>query len=213
MTYFSSDVRCATRARIERLTGERRRRDLDEQIEVVGVPVLGVAGGPYAGNEHHRDDYRLISKTVIVSDLAKGQEVRWENLQDVWTKQRDEASLRHTLRCRPAPSGHCDVTLVGATLAAALLGLLTSVSPCPLATNVAAVSFLARRLESNRRATLGVLAYATGRASAYVNVGVLVAWGFGRLRDHASLQTVPRAVHRAAADRGGLVLLGGLPCD
>jgi hypothetical protein len=30
---------------------------------------------------------------VIVSDLAKGQEVRWENLQDVWTKQKDEGSF------------------------------------------------------------------------------------------------------------------------
>jgi hypothetical protein len=30
---------------------------------------------------------------VIVSDLAKGREVRWENLQDVWTKQRDESTF------------------------------------------------------------------------------------------------------------------------
>jgi hypothetical protein len=42
------------------------------------------------GNRHYVQDYRLISKTVIVSDLAAGEEVRWENLQQVWTRQRDE---------------------------------------------------------------------------------------------------------------------------
>lgn len=46
-----------------------------------------------------------------------------------------------------------------ASLAAAIwLGLVTSISPCPLATNIAATSFLARRLESQRRGVLGVLA-------------------------------------------------------
>ena len=48
---------------------------------------------PGRARERISQDYRLISKTVIVSDLAKGQEVRWENLQDVWTKQRDEGSF------------------------------------------------------------------------------------------------------------------------
>ena len=65
-----------------------------------------------------------------------------------------------------------------AALAAAIwLGLVTSISPCPLATNVAATSFLARRLESQRRGVLGVLAYAVGRAVAYAVIGVVVAWG------------------------------------
>jgi hypothetical protein len=35
----------------------------------------------------------LISKTVIVSDLATGQEVRWENLQQVWAKQKDRGAF------------------------------------------------------------------------------------------------------------------------
>jgi hypothetical protein len=35
----------------------------------------------------------LISKTVIVSDLANGQEVRWENLQQVWAKHKDEQAF------------------------------------------------------------------------------------------------------------------------
>jgi cytochrome c biogenesis protein CcdA len=69
------------------------------------------------------------------------------------------------------------VTLWAAVVAAIWLGLMTSISPCPLATNIAAVSFLARRLDSRRRAVIGVLTYAGGRAVAYAIVGALVAWG------------------------------------
>lgn len=54
------------------------------------------------------------------------------------------------------------------------LGLLTSVSPCPLATNVAAVSFVARRLGSLRRVAAAGALYTLGRAAAYTGLGVLL---------------------------------------
>ena len=60
---------------------------------------------------------------------------------------------------------------------AAWLGILTSISPCPLATNIAAVSYLARRAGSRRSAVVGALAYAVGRAGAYVLIGAGVALG------------------------------------
>lgn len=56
------------------------------------------------------------------------------------------------------------------------LGILTSISPCPLATNIAAVSFVARRAHAPRQALwVGVL-YTVGRMLAYVIVGALVVW-------------------------------------
>lgn len=56
------------------------------------------------------------------------------------------------------------------------LGILTSISPCPLATNIAAVSFVARRAHDPRQALwVGVL-YTVGRMVAYVIVGALVVW-------------------------------------
>lgn len=60
---------------------------------------------------------------------------------------------------------------------AAWLGILTSISPCPLATNIAAVSFLARRMHSRRLAVAGAVAYAVGRATIYIVIGLLVTWG------------------------------------
>ena len=57
---------------------------------------------------------------------------------------------------------------------AAWLGILTSISPCPLASNVAAVSFVGRDVGNPRRAALAGMAYALGRAVTYVLVAALV---------------------------------------
>jgi cytochrome c biogenesis protein CcdA len=57
------------------------------------------------------------------------------------------------------------------------LGFLTSISPCPLATNVAAMSYLARYTSSRRlQLTAGIL-YALGRAIAYTLVGGILTFG------------------------------------
>ena len=55
------------------------------------------------------------------------------------------------------------------------LGLLTAVSPCPLATNIAAVSFLARRVDSPRQVFLAGILYTLGRVLTYAVLGVLLA--------------------------------------
>jgi threonine/homoserine/homoserine lactone efflux protein len=71
-------------------------------------------------------------------------------------------------------------------LATALwLGVLTSISPCPLATNVAATSLLARRVGSRRRAMAGA-AYAAGRMFAYVSLAVVVFAGLSSMPDLSS---------------------------
>ncbi len=92
VTYFSSDVRCATCVRIERLTRETVEKNFAAEI-ASGRIVLSTINLDGPGNEHFVQDYQLISKTVIVSDRAKGQEVKWENLQEVWSKQKDEQAF------------------------------------------------------------------------------------------------------------------------
>ncbi len=88
VTYFSSDVRCVTCVRIERLTRETVEKNFAPEI-ASGRVVLQTINLDGPGNGHFVQDYQLISKTVIVSDRAQGQEVKWENLQDVWSKQKD----------------------------------------------------------------------------------------------------------------------------
>lgn len=54
-------------------------------------------------------------------------------------------------------------------LTALLLGLLTAVSPCPLATNIAAIGFIGKDIENRRRIFLNGLLYTLGRVIAYIN--------------------------------------------
>jgi cytochrome c-type biogenesis protein len=66
-----------------------------------------------------------------------------------------------------------DGVLAGAA-AAMWLGILTSISPCPLATNVAAMSFIGKSLSSPRRVLLTGLLYTLGRTVAYAALAALL---------------------------------------
>ncbi|MBN2188754.1 MAG: sulfite exporter TauE/SafE family protein [Chitinispirillaceae bacterium] len=58
--------------------------------------------------------------------------------------------------------------------AALWLGILTSISPCPLATNIAAISYVGRKVGRPRWVLFAGLLYTIGRALAYVTVALLV---------------------------------------
>ena len=64
-----------------------------------------------------------------------------------------------------------------ASASAFWLGILTSISPCPLATNIAAVSFIGRRADGTLKTVLSGLAYSLGRALAYTGLGAVVVLG------------------------------------
>jgi len=66
--------------------------------------------------------------------------------------------------------------LVG-TASALWLGILTSVSPCPMATNVAAISYIGKRVGRPRTVVASGVLYALGRTVAYVAVAVVAVGG------------------------------------
>ena len=75
------------------------------------------------------------------------------------------------------------VTGIWLTMGTALwLGILTSISPCPLATNIAAISYVGRKVDKARWVLFAGLLYTLGRALAYVAVALLVT---------RSLQAIP----------------------
>ncbi|MDD5673665.1 MAG: aromatic aminobenezylarsenical efflux permease ArsG family transporter [Chitinivibrionales bacterium] len=61
--------------------------------------------------------------------------------------------------------------------AAVWLGILTAISPCPLSTNIAAISYVGRRVEKPLLVLLAGLLYTVGRSLAYLAVAVLVTKG------------------------------------
>jgi len=63
----------------------------------------------------------------------------------------------------------------GLMMASALwLGILTSISPCPMATNIAAISYIGKRVDRSGAALWTGVLYAGGRMLAYVLLGILV---------------------------------------
>ena len=54
------------------------------------------------------------------------------------------------------------------------LGILTSISPCPLATNIAAVSFLSKKIAHPFMVFVSGLAYTVGRMVAYAALGWII---------------------------------------
>lgn len=57
------------------------------------------------------------------------------------------------------------------------LGVLTSISPCPLASNIAAISFISRRVGQARQVLLSGLLYTIGRTIAYLLLSVVILAG------------------------------------
>jgi len=67
------------------------------------------------------------------------------------------------------------VTYLLYIVAAAYLGVLTSISPCPLATNIAAISYIGRKVENSRLVIVAGLLYTLGRCLLYLALAALLA--------------------------------------
>lgn len=59
--------------------------------------------------------------------------------------------------------------------AALYLGLLTSISPCPLATNIAAISYVGRKVGNPRSVILAGFLYTLGRCLLYLALAIFLA--------------------------------------
>lgn len=62
-------------------------------------------------------------------------------------------------------------------LGALWLGILTSISPCPLATNIAAISFIGKEIENRKKTLLSGLFYTLGRMFAYFALSAILVAG------------------------------------
>ena len=67
-------------------------------------------------------------------------------------------------------TGNLDIPVVSALL----LGLLTAISPCPMATNIAAIAYVSRRVTERRYAVMTGILYTLGRMLSYSILGILI---------------------------------------
>lgn len=62
-------------------------------------------------------------------------------------------------------------------LSAFILGLMTAISPCPLATNITATAFISKNISSKRKVFLSGLLYSLGRGFSYTSIGLILYFG------------------------------------
>jgi sulfite exporter TauE/SafE len=62
-------------------------------------------------------------------------------------------------------------------LTAFILGLMTAISPCPLATNITAIGYISKDIVSQRKVFVNGLVYTLGRAVSYTAIGLIFFFG------------------------------------
>lgn len=64
---------------------------------------------------------------------------------------------------------------------AIVLGLMTAISPCPLATNISAIGYISRDIGSRRKVLVKGLVYTLGRAISYTTLALIIYLGAGKM--------------------------------
>jgi hypothetical protein len=87
--YFHTTNRCYSCTQLEKMTylavADGFEKELaDGRVKFASINV------EQDENKHFIKDYKLYTKSVIISDVAKGKEMRWKNLQKVWELLRDD---------------------------------------------------------------------------------------------------------------------------
>ena len=78
-------------------------------------------------------------------------------------------------------------------ITAFILGILTAISPCPLATNITAIGFIGKDIENHHQIFINGLLYTLGRINTYTILGFIL---IPILREGASMFSVQKAVSK-----------------
>ena len=62
-------------------------------------------------------------------------------------------------------------------LSAFVLGLMTAISPCPLATNITATAYISKNISNKKIVFLSGIIYSLGRAFSYTAIGLFLYFG------------------------------------
>lgn len=95
-------------------------------------------------------------------------------------------------------------------LSAFLLGLMTAVSPCPLATNITAIGFISKDIQSKQKVFVSGLIYTLGRGIAYTAIGLLFFFSASQFEFSGFLQNWGERILGPLLIVIGLFMLGVL---
>lgn len=95
-------------------------------------------------------------------------------------------------------------------VSALVLGLMTAISPCPLATNITAIGFIGKDIEDRRRVFYNGLVYTLGRAITYTLLAFVIFLGADQFRLSGIFQKYGEKIIGPLLILIGLVMLGVL---
>lgn len=180
--YLYGNFRCVTCKGMEAMTREA--------LSGSSTPLV-VENYQAPGRERFIKDFGVVATCLLLVEEKEGRPVRWKSLDRIWDLSGAKDEYIKYVRAELASflagdkpmttSGPEDGRSFGAFLLALAtafgLGLMTAISPCPLTTNIAAISFLGRHAASPKRVLLSGLLYSLGRTLAYVILGAVLVSG------------------------------------
>ena len=90
--YFHGQYRCWSCTRIEELTLSALQKGFRKEL-ANGELVFRPINVDESKNGHYIDDYKLKTRSVIVSKISGGREITWKNLLMVWNYLGDEKAF------------------------------------------------------------------------------------------------------------------------
>ena len=90
--YFHGTIRCPSCTLLEELIRDAVEFGFGRELEtrIITVQAIDI---DLPGNEHFVDDYGLSAQSVVLSQIENGKELRWKNLDQIWTLFNDQGAL------------------------------------------------------------------------------------------------------------------------
>ncbi len=95
--YFHTTFRCRSCNLIEQFTKEAVESGFAEELKK-GLIELKIINVEEKGNEHFTEEYKLYTKSVIISDVRNGKETSWKNLEKVWQLLGDQNNFKEYIQ-------------------------------------------------------------------------------------------------------------------
>ncbi|MCX5681416.1 MAG: nitrophenyl compound nitroreductase subunit ArsF family protein [Candidatus Omnitrophica bacterium] len=81
--YFHGKMRCPTCHKLEQYSKEAIETNFKDALDS-GKLEFKVINVEDKGNEHYIDDYQLYTKSLILSLVKDGKQIKWRNLDKIW---------------------------------------------------------------------------------------------------------------------------------
>ncbi len=81
--YFHTNTRCSTCIKIEQYSHEAIEKGFPDELKN-GTLEMRVVNYENPENRHFMQDYRLVSKSLVLVNTVNGKQTRWTNLKLVW---------------------------------------------------------------------------------------------------------------------------------